>query len=152
MKESGLREDAPARQSATGGAEATLFAFLDVADQLYERVGEALARVGLSYPKYEVLKHLRDAETAVTLGCLAEDQSCARSNITQLVDRLEAEGLVRRVADPEDRRSVLAALTDLGRERVVEGATQLDLVLAEFAASFSARERTELGRLLSRLG
>jgi DNA-binding MarR family transcriptional regulator len=108
--------------------------------------------VGLSYPKYEVLKHLREASEAVSLGCLAEDQSCARSNITQLVDRLESEGLVRRVADPDDRRGVRAELTEEGVAREAEGTTQLNLVLAEFAASFSGPERAELGRLLSRLG
>jgi DNA-binding MarR family transcriptional regulator len=137
--------------AASSEAEATLAAFLDVADQLYERVGDALARVGLSYPKYEVLDHLREAGGPVSLGDLAEGQSCARSNITQLVDKLEVEGLVRRIADREDRRSILAELTEDGAARAVEGRTQLDLVKAEFAASFSAPERTELGRLLSRL-
>jgi DNA-binding MarR family transcriptional regulator len=131
--------------------EATLFTFLDVADQLYERVEAALDRVGLSYPKYEVLKCLRTCREPLALSALAEEQSCARSNITQLVDRLEAEGLVRRVADPDDRRSVRAELTEEGMARETEGTTQLNLVLAEFAASFSAPERAELARLLSRL-
>ena len=132
-------------------AEATLFTFLDVADQLYERVGEALARVDLSYPKYEVLDQLRREGEPVSLRALADCQSCARSNITQLVDKLEADGLLRRVADPDDRRGVRAELTEDGKARAIEGKTQLDLVLAEFAASFSAPERAELGRLLGRL-
>ena len=138
-------------KAAPGEAEANLFTFLDVADLLYERVAAALDKVGLSYPKYEVLKCLRSSRDAVALGALADEQSCARSNITQLVDRLESEGLVRRVADPEDRRSVRAELTEEGVAREVEGTTQLNLVLAEFAASFSAPERAQLGRLLSRL-
>jgi DNA-binding MarR family transcriptional regulator len=138
-------------KSAPREAEATLFTFLDVADQLYDRVAGALDRVGLSYSKYEVLKCLRTSSEPVALSSLADEQSCARSNITQLVDRLEAEGLVRRVADPDDRRSVRAELTEEGVAREREGTTQLNLVLAEFAASFSAPERAELGRLLSRL-
>lgn len=137
---------------APGPTPATLFAFLDVADQLYDRVAEALARVDLSYPKYEVLKHLQEAREAVTLSMLAAGQSCAKSNITQIVDRLEADGLVRRVADPDDRRSVRAELTQAGAARAEEGKTQMDLVMAEFAASFSAPERAELGRLLAKLG
>jgi len=132
-------------------AEATLFTFLDVADQLYERVGAALDRVGLSYAKYEVLRSLRKAEEPLALGCLAEEQSCARSNITQLVDRLEADGLVQRVPDPADRRGVRAELTEEGAAREAEGTTQLNLVLAEFAAAFTGPERAELGRLLGRL-
>ena len=130
---------------------ATLFTFLDVADRLYERVGQALASVGLSYPKYEVLKCLSESGDAVSLGSLAEEQSCARSNITQLVDRLETEGLVRRVPDPTDRRSVRAELTEQGMAAAREGKTQMDLALAEFAASFTTPERSQLARLLEKL-
>jgi DNA-binding MarR family transcriptional regulator len=128
---------------------ATLFSFLEVAEQLYEKIAEALARVGLSYAKYEVLQHLHDAGEAVSLGILAEGQRCARSNITQLIDRLEVEGLVRRVDDPDDRRSVRAELTPEGATRAREGATQLDLVRAQFAASFNGSDRAELSRLLA---
>ncbi len=144
---------ARAEGEATGGrtAEATLFTFLDVADQLYERIGAALDRVGLSYAKYEILRSLRESSEPLALGCLAEEQSCARSNITQLVDRLEADGLVRRVPDPADRRGVRAELTEEGAAREAEGTTQLNLVLAGFAASFTGPERAELGRLLDRL-
>jgi DNA-binding MarR family transcriptional regulator len=138
--------DAPPKE-----AEATLTSFLDAADRLYERIGEALGRVDLSYPKYEVLEHLRTASEPVSLGVIAEGQCCARSNITQLVDKLEAEGLVRRVADPGDRRGIRAELTEAGLARVVEGRTQLELVVAEFAASFASPERVQLGRFLDRL-
>jgi DNA-binding MarR family transcriptional regulator len=145
LPESAIAEPVPQESGAT------LFTFLDVADRLYERLATALARVGLSYAKYEVLKHLRNAQEPVTLGALAEGQRCARSNITQLVDRLESEGLVRRVDDPTDRRAIRAELTEEGAVLLEEGATQIDLVRAEFAASFSARERQELGRLLSKI-
>ena len=138
-------------QSAAKDAEATLASFLDTADRLYERIGAALGRVGLSYPKYEVLEHLKSSGEPVSLGVIAEGQCCARSNITQLVDKLESEGLVQRVADPEDRRGIRAELTPTGAERVVEGRTQLDVVIAEFAASFTAKERLELGRLLGKV-
>ena len=138
-------------QASPKEAEATLASFLETADRLYERIGAALGRVGLSYPKYEVLEHLRAASDPVSLRMLAEGQSCARSNITQLVDKLEIEGLVRRVADPEDRRGIRAELTEAGAERAVEGKTQLDVVIAEFAASFSAPERVQLGRLLAKV-
>jgi DNA-binding MarR family transcriptional regulator len=82
---------------------------------------------------------------------LAECQQCARSNITQLIDRLETEGLVRRVDDPADRRGVRAEITPEGLALAAEGATQVEVVRAQFAASFSAAERAELGRLLARL-
>ena len=108
----------PATAQAPKGAEATLASFLDTADRLYERIGAALGRVGLSYPKYELLEHLKNSAEPVSLGVLADGQSCARSNITQLVDKLEIEGLVRRVADPEDRR---APLRHVDRRAVGQG-------------------------------
>jgi DNA-binding MarR family transcriptional regulator len=150
MNQSGGTQTAN-RSATTAEVGATLVAFLDVADLLYDRISDGLARVGLSYAKYEILKHLRDAGGPVTLGALAEGASCARSNITQIVDRLELDGLVRRVDDPDDRRSVRAELTDAGEALAAEGTTQLDLVKAQFAASFTAAERVELARLLAKL-
>lgn len=137
--------------NGTHTGEATLFAFLDVADRLYGQIAEALARVGLSYAKFEVLEYLRNAEGPVNLSTLAEGQKCARSNITQLVDRLEKEGLVEREQDPDDRRGVRAVLTAAGAELSREGITQIDVVRARFAAAFTAAERAELARLLARV-
>ena len=93
----------------------------------------ALEIVELSSPKFAVLTILVDADDALTLSELAARSSCVRSNMTQLIDRLEADGLVRRVDDPHDRRSVRAELTVLGRERQAAGATQMDAVREQFA-------------------
>ena len=132
-------------------AGATLFSFLDTADVLYTRISEALKAAGLSYAKYDVLHQLRKAKDPVSLRVLAENQGCAASNITQIVDRLEAEGLVQRVDDPDDRRSVRAQLTDQGAVQADEGTTQIDVVRAQFAASFTAAEREQLARLLAKI-
>jgi len=151
MKQLQDETQSQAQNGATPDTGATLFSFLDTADRLYGRAAEALARVGLSYGKYEVLKHLLDAGEPLSLGILAEGQQCARSNITQLVDRLETEGFVRRVDDPLDRRGVRAELTPSGAALAAEGNTQIDLIRAHFAASFTAPERAELARLLAKI-
>ena len=52
------------------------------------------------------------------LGDLAEDLESTPRNITGLVDHLERDGLVERVPDPDDRRSVHARLTAAGKERI----------------------------------
>src|ERR1700716_1505081 len=52
------------------------------------------------------------------LGDLAEALESTPRNITGLVDPLERDGLVERVPDSEDRRSVRARLTQAGRERI----------------------------------
>ena len=52
------------------------------------------------------------------LGDLAADLDSTPRNITGLVDHLERDGLVERVPDTEDRRSVRARLTEAGRTRI----------------------------------
>lgn len=52
------------------------------------------------------------------LGELADDLVTTPRNVTGLVDHLERDGLVERVPDPEDRRSVRARLTTDGRARI----------------------------------
>ncbi len=75
--------------------------------------------------------------------------ACVRSNITQLMDRLEADGLVRRVEDPQDRRSVRAALTRLGTERQAAGAKEVAKVQAELAKTLNDMDHGALQRMLS---
>src|SRR5713226_2286261 len=72
---------------------------------------------GLSQGRMGVLfRLLRCGDTP--LGDLAEDLGSTPRNITGLVDHLERDGLVERVPDPDDRRSVRARLTPAGRERI----------------------------------
>jgi DNA-binding MarR family transcriptional regulator len=106
---------------------------LHAARAIEDRIENALGSVGLSMAKHSALTKLEEAGRPVTLSELAEMLSCVRSNITQLVDRLESDGLVRRVADPEDRRSVRAELTDLGRERQSAGSAELARVQQEIS-------------------
>src|SRR5512145_173887 len=110
------------------GDPVTIASFLAAADRLKDKVSTALKAVGLSWPKYEALMQLRQANGSLPLRKLAECQGCAASNITQIVDRLEADGLVRRVDDPEDRRSVRAELTPEGEISVARGAAQIEIV------------------------
>jgi DNA-binding MarR family transcriptional regulator len=75
-----------------------------------------------------------------------------RSNITQLVDRLEADGLVRRVNDPSDRRSVRAELTELGVERQAAGAEEVARVQKEISGRLSSQDLSSLESALSSIG
>jgi DNA-binding MarR family transcriptional regulator len=143
------RSDAQDTLSATAAGDQLMFSLLETAHALQQRVENALAAVGLSWAKYGVLSQLAEAGEPVRLSDLAEGSSCVRSNMTQLVDRLETDGLVRRIDDPADRRIVRAALTSLGEERQAEGARQVDRVQAEFAASLPKADREALQRILS---
>ena len=87
-----------------------------------ERFESALEPLGLSLAKFGCLAKLVAAGEPLPLRTLADRCACVRSNITQLVDRLEAEKLVVRADDPHDRRSVRAELTAEGRARHAEAA------------------------------
>ena len=108
---------------------------LDAARAVEARVERALADEGLSLPKLGALRHLALAETPLTLTQLAERHCCGRSNVTALIDRLEADGYVERTVDPSDRRTVRAALTDSGRAAYARASA----ILAEHERSIDER-------------
>ena len=124
---------------------------LDAARGQIARLEEALKVVGLSAAKYKVLSQIAKSKEPVPLRLLAEEQQCVASNMTTLVDRLEADGLVRRVDDPVDRRSKRAELTDLGKEKAEEGARVVADVERTFAESLGPTERLALAKVLSSL-
>ena len=103
-----------------------------------------MGEVGLSMAKHSALTKLEEAVRHETLSELAEMLSCVRSNITQLVDRLESDGFVRRVADPSDRRSVRAELTDLGRSKQSEGLVELAKVQQEISDKIGSADLSHL--------
>jgi DNA-binding MarR family transcriptional regulator len=107
--------------------EAPIFTFqlLETLGAIASRLEDALGPVGLSLAKFGVLARLVAAGEPLPLSTLAERSACVRSNITQLVDRLETDKLVVRVSDPHDRRLVRAALTSEGRARHDAGAQAL---------------------------
>jgi DNA-binding MarR family transcriptional regulator len=110
----------------------------------------SLSRHGLSIAKFSVLKVLAKANTPLALSGIAERLACVRSNVTQLVDSLEEEGLVRRVRDVGDRRSIRAALTDEGRRLYLLGVEEEAKVELELFQGFSLAEQEQLQGLLKR--
>jgi DNA-binding MarR family transcriptional regulator len=111
----------------------------------------ALATVTLSAAKWNALRHLVTAGGQLPLGQLAAKLSCVKSNATQLVDRLEAENLVSRNPDPEDRRSVRAEITDAGRHSYELGLAVVETFERELLEEYSPEERILLRKLLLRL-
>ena len=135
----------------SGPDEGALIAVLQAADGLEQRLEAALVAVGLSVSKFDAMEQLIMADQPLTLSDLAIRLHCVRSNITQLVDRLEAEGLVKRGSCPTDRRSVRAKLTPLGEERHAAGVTAIRAVQRDIAGQLDAADRTRLMTLLSAL-
>lgn len=71
---------------------------------------------GMSLAKFDYLSQLyREADGTLTLGQIGQRLMVSGGNITGLTDRLEADGLVRRTGDPNDRRIQQTTLTPEGR-------------------------------------
>jgi DNA-binding MarR family transcriptional regulator len=145
-KTRGRSRRAPARKS-----DNVMWSLIEAARAVEAELEQALSGVQLSGAKLAALTHLVEAGEPVSLGELAARCACVRSNITQLVDRLEAEHLVERVDDPADRRSLLAAITSLGRERQAAGARKVQEVRRRLGKALGEIDAAALKRALAQL-
>lgn len=121
------------------------------AQEVEARAEHALEEVGLSLAKMKLLRHLYNAKEPLALGALAELNACVKSNVTQLMDRMGGEGLVKRVPDPADRRSIRAQITAEGKRKYEAGHKRLAAAEVEIMAGFSTAERAQLVDFLERL-
>ncbi|MFG1706349.1 MarR family winged helix-turn-helix transcriptional regulator [Nonomuraea sp. M3C6] len=107
---------------------------------------------GLSSGAMDLLLRLSSAgEDGVSIGELAQSAGVSSRNVTGLVDTLERDGLVRRVPDRRDRRSVLAQITQDGRAWIEAFRKPSQLAMAAMFRGFSAEELTTLRHLCLRL-
>jgi DNA-binding MarR family transcriptional regulator len=89
------------------------------AKQIHDAMQRFAERQGLSESRLRVLMRLhRSNNQRMPLGALAEVLNVAPRTMTDIIDVLERDGLVKRVPDAGDRRSVLAAITQAGLSRV----------------------------------
>jgi DNA-binding MarR family transcriptional regulator len=132
----------------TAPATGVMWGLLHAAQAVEDLVERALAPSGLSLSKHGVLTQLVEENAPLALSELAVRLSCVRSNMTQLIDRLEADGLVCRLDDPADRRSVRAAVTAAGRERQQAGAVALAEVQRQLDQALIGADTAALSRWL----
>jgi DNA-binding MarR family transcriptional regulator len=94
---------------------------------LLARLNDLLRPLGLTFPRYEALMLLSFTRTgALPLGKIGERLQVHRTSVTNIVDKLEADGLVRRVPHADDRRATLAEITDSGRATAAEATAALN--------------------------
>ena len=82
---------------------------------LMARLNELLEPWQLTFPRYEALMLLLySRKGALPLGKMGDRLQVHRASVTNVVDRLEEQGLVERLPQATDRRSVLARITPRG--------------------------------------
>ncbi|MFF3259790.1 MarR family winged helix-turn-helix transcriptional regulator [Streptomyces sp. NPDC002932] len=127
--------------------------------EVVELIGTVVARYYEEYEQAAAAHSLTGAQARV-LGLLslepmpmrriAQKLKCEPSNVTGIVDRLEARGLVERRPDPADRRVKLAAPTEKGTRTARQLRESLDFA-REPLAGLSDTDRAVLRDLLRRM-
>jgi DNA-binding MarR family transcriptional regulator len=105
---------------------------------LLGRLNALLRPLKITFPRYEALMLLSFTRSgALPLGKVGERLQVHRTSVTNIIDKLEADGLVRRVPHAADRRATLAEITPAGRRLADEATEVLN------AASFGLDALTE---------
>jgi DNA-binding MarR family transcriptional regulator len=114
---------------------------------------ELLAETGMPIAWYDVLLQLAEApERRLRMAELADRVLLSRSGLTRLIDRLQAEGLVRREPSPEDARGTFTVLTADGMTRLRAAApVHLAGISRHWLTHFSEDELRELAAMLRRV-
>ena len=114
---------------------------------------ETLDQLGITMSDWHVLTTLRWTGEPYRrkAGELARRADLTSGAMTSRLDALEKEGLVRRLRDPGDRRSVLVELTDKGRQKHEQGLDIQGAKEALLAEALTAQEKEQLNGLLRRV-
>jgi MarR family transcriptional regulator, organic hydroperoxide resistance regulator len=118
---------------------------IEVARELATGFTRQASERGLTFPQAFLIRQLG---RPLSMKAVADRMHCDASNLTGIVDRLEARGLVVRRSHPTDRRVKELVLTDAG-ERLRDQLTKLPPYAPELSES-SADERATLTELLRR--
>ena len=140
----------PLPPSPCSGATLGLL-FRQLRDAMWARMAEELATLGhdLTFSQYITLKKLADGTAGVT--DLARAAEVNPGAMTRLLDKLEAKGLISRVADTGDRRAINIHLTDAGLV-IWQDINQCGMRVRERAMhGMSEAEREQLTSLLTRV-
>jgi DNA-binding MarR family transcriptional regulator len=127
--------------------------------EVVDLIGTVVARYYQEYDAAAAVHRLTGAQARVLallaagpmpMRQIAQRLKCEPSNVTGIVDRLEAQGLAERRADAGDRRVKLAAATETGERMATELRDSLGFAREPLAA-LSVDERTVLRDLLQRM-
>lgn len=124
---------------------------LRLSHQTMMQMDVALEDAGLTGAKMWALKHLMESDEPLGVTALADCMGSGKSNATQIIDRLETEGLVRRVPHPEDRRSIRVEVTEEGARRYEVGVGIRASVSASILETLNTDEQQQFESLLDKL-
>lgn len=102
-------------------------------------------------PRFDVMAQLRTRKEGLTMSELSSRLMVSNGNVTGIVDRLANEGLVWRMQSPDDRRSLIVALTDDGKTSFDRMAAEHESWIADITAGLDHQALNDLHAMLGRL-
>jgi DNA-binding MarR family transcriptional regulator len=130
---------------------AAVTSIMRVQQVLQSAVDAALRPHGLTFARYEALVLLTFSKRgSLPMRVMGERLQLHPTSVTNIVDRLEADGLVKRLPHPTDRRTTLAEITAAGRERresATKAVTEIDFGLR----GLTERQTEQLTDLLAKV-
>ncbi len=128
------------------------FALLRTTADVRAEVGEVLAHHGLTRAQWGVLRVVGEAgPEGIMLSHIGENLVFSNGNTTGIVDRLEEAGYLRRLPHPDDRRAILAVLTDSGRTLYEQVTPAFRGRVAELVGFLTPDQRESLRSILAAL-
>ena len=120
---------------------------------LAKRQESVFGRLGLNRGEAGALSALRIAGPPHRLSPtrLGRGLMLSSAGVTSRIDRLERRGLVRRLADPDDRRGVIVELTDQGLEVVDAAVAAIAISDRQLLERLDAEEIAQLEAILRKL-
>ena len=116
------------------------------------RSKETLDAHGITWRDWQVLTNLLLAgETPVSPSDLSSRLMVTTGAMTNVLDRLERAGLIHRVRNPADRRSVIVEATEAGSALWHVAVNELGEQEAEAVSALTRKEQEQLNRLLRKL-
>jgi DNA-binding MarR family transcriptional regulator len=133
-------------EAASGMAVFT--AILRSQQLLSEQVNEVMRGHDLTFARYEVLTWLAtDPESSLTLSWISKTLRIPPATVTNVIDRLEGDELIRRVPHPSDARTTLAVITPRGRKAADAATRDLNTAVYERIGLPAAKRDQLLGLL-----
>jgi DNA-binding MarR family transcriptional regulator len=109
------------------------------------------AERGMTLPRFDVMAALYRAREGLRMSDLSGVLMVSNGNVTGIVDRLEAEGLVERAAVAGDRRATRVRLTARGRDAFEDMAEEHEVWVDRLLAGLTPAETETAARLLEKL-
>jgi DNA-binding MarR family transcriptional regulator len=114
------------------------------------RLERILRDFDLTVAQYTAMSRIKGREV-LSSAKLARAHHVSPQTMNELIGNLEARGLVARREDPENRRVLLVALTESGRELLAQCDRTVDELEGDFFASVDAADLASLRKILERL-